>query len=478
MSQYSDLPDGASVVSAPQATPPAQPEAQQYSDLPQGATVMSPPPHGSGLMVNTQPSAHNVATGEIKNYKPSILDQIKDVFRQGNPNYSTRTVNDPDYGEMTLLSPAHQSEEEAKAHPTATALGEFISSMTSPVNSMMLLMSGGAEELGEMATAKAVNTAAPALAKMGLTKAAIKSAPAMFTKLVSVGFTAQMIHGIMQNNPALIEAWNRGDAPEVERLFAHHVLDAGMAFLSAQHAATGKLGETSGISKWLGETADAIADKVRQKTSGITDIGMTTRKTIQNAQIPVRSETLGGKLAGQVVSPDVMKDIAQEKTAPAVQKAVGDIVGKATGSTADTISRPEAGDSFGLAGHRENLRAQATPVFDRIDELADGALAKAKDKMNSANGDQEQYSEGRAEQKALYDKYRDQLADEGMDVDAADQQYRRSIQVEKMRAAFERSINPDTGDLSGKRLSSEIGKLVQKGEKGAFERGDLTPGTC
>ena len=138
--------------------------AQQDTNTGQQAAELPQEPDGSGLMVHTQPSAHNVATGEIKNYKPSILDQIKDVFRQGDPNYSTRTVNDPDYGEMTLLSPVHQSEEEAKAHPTATALGEFISGMTSPVNSMMLLMSGGAGELGEMATAKAVITAAPALA--------------------------------------------------------------------------------------------------------------------------------------------------------------------------------------------------------------------------------------------------------------------------------------------------------------------------
>ena len=283
-----------------------------------------------------------------------------------------------------------------------------------------------------------------------------QAAKSVLTKMMGGAFTAMMTKSAYDGAKYLYDNWDKMSPEERYQYATQTGLNTIFATLSAVH------------------TTGDLTEHVKNQVKAATDLGMHTKETSQGERIPVRSETLGGKAAGQLVSPDVMKDIAQEKTAPAVQKAVGNIVRKATGSTAYTISHPEAGDSFGLAGHSANLRAQATPVFDRIDELSDGALSKAKDKMSSANGDQEQYSEGRAEQNALYDKYRDQLADEGMDVDHADQQYRRSIQVEKMRAAFERSINPDTGDLSGKRLSSEIGKLVQKGEKGAFERGDLT----
>src|SRR5208337_1867518 len=122
-----------------------------------------------------------------------------------------------------------------------------------------------------------------------------------------------------------------------------------------------------------------------------------------------------------------------------------------------------------------NLDAQAKPVWDEIDERSGGAMSRAKDKYNSAAGDQDQYREGKQEEQDLLDKYRQPLMDEkGLDVDNANQQYRRARQVEKMQTAFERSINPDTGELSGKQLSREIGKLEAKGEKSAFVRGDFT----
>src|SRR5579871_3957708 len=34
-------------------------------------------------------------TGEIKSYQPSVWQRISSMFTEGNPNYSSRTVNDP-----------------------------------------------------------------------------------------------------------------------------------------------------------------------------------------------------------------------------------------------------------------------------------------------------------------------------------------------------------------------------------------------
>ena len=414
MSQYSDLPDGATVVSAPQATPPAQPKAQQYSDLPQGATVMSPPQQAPRSVAQHAGEALGAVSESYG--LPSSISEIKPYLQRS-------------------AEAAHRPIESLKQIGASTAkmLGQ-------PNDPELLDKAKASWEAGDKTSAAVhfLNYLTP------------------FVGSASDRAGLELAHG------------DYGKA-------IGHTVAAVLPFLFGAPEEAAARTEAEAAKASLKQGANNMTAAEQAAREGTSRIGLETKTTSQGAQIPVKSTTLLGKAAQQAVSPETLKDIAQEHTAPAVKHAVGDVVGKAAGSTAETVLNPEKGDSFGLGGHRDNLRAQATPVFDRIDELSDGALSKAKDKMNSANGDQEQYSEGRAEQNALYDKYREQLAGEGMDVDHADQQYRRSIQVEKMRAAFERSVNPDTGELSGKKLSAEIGKLVQKGGKGAIERGDFTP---
>jgi heat shock protein HspQ len=196
-------------------------------------------------------------------------------------------------------------------------------------------------------------------------------------------------------------------------------------------------------------------------------VGMDTAVTSQGAEIPVRGKTFGAKVAGQLVSPEVPERIAQEKTAPAVQKAVGDVLGKATGSKAETILSPETGDSFGVRGHATSLIGEATPVMDRIDELSGNKLsdAQAEAKAAKAKNDWEGVNAARAKQQALFDQYRDQLSNENLDVDTAVGKYRKAMRLDEIATAFERAIDKDTGDLSGKKLSNEIGKMVAKGPK-------------
>ncbi len=414
MSQYSDLPDGASVVSAPQATPPAQPEAQQYSDLPQGATVMSPPQQ---------------APRSVAQHAGEALGAVSESY--GLPS------------SISEIKPYMQRSAEAAHHP---------------IESLKQIGASTAKMLGQPNDPELLDKAKASWEAGDKTSAAVHFMNYLTPFVGSASDRAglELAHG------------DYGKA-------IGHTVAAVLPFLFGTPEEAAARTEAEAAKASLKQGANNMTAAEQAAREGTSRIGLETKTTSQGAQIPVKSTTLLGKAAQQAVSPETLKDIAQEHTAPAVKQAVGDVVGKAAGSTAETVLNPEKGDSFGLGGHRANLEAQSKPVFDRIDELSGGKLSDAKEKVNTANGDHAQYVEGKKEQQALYDQYREQLAGEGMDVDNADRQYRRSIQVEKMRASFERSVNPDTGELSGKRLSAEIGKLVQKGGKGAIERGDFTP---
>lgn len=206
-------------------------------------------------------------------------------------------------------------------------------------------------------------------------------------------------------------------------------------------------------------------------------LGMEIHTTADGAKIPVQGQTPAARLARQAVSPSVVQDIAQEKTAPAIKQAVGDVLGKATGSTAETTLSTETGDSFGAHGHANSLVGEATPVMDRIDELSGGKLTEAKAAKTAArqHNDWDGYHKAQATEQGLFDQYRDQLKTDGMDVDTANSKYRKAMRLDEIGDALERSVDKDTGALSGKKLSSEIGKLVAKGpKKSPLLRGDFT----
>ncbi len=245
--QFSDIPSGAQVISS---TPPAYSDvpsgaqmiqsAPQFSDMPKGAQVLPsarPQQSAPGLIapgnidLNRQsaysdlpanasvihdPNARFAVTGpaEIRAYQPSLWDRIKQVVTAGIPSLSSRTVYNPKYGQMQLISPEEfATPSEQRAHPILTGVGEMAGGLTSPESVALLAGTGG---LGEL-----------------------PGAAAMLPRLISAGFGAQAIYGGIQNVPAIRDAWNRGDVSEVERLLTHTVLNLAMGAAASQHAATG-----------------------------------------------------------------------------------------------------------------------------------------------------------------------------------------------------------------------------------------------
>src|ERR1700722_18354298 len=63
--------------------------------------------------------------------EPSIWQRIKSAVTEGIPNYSSRTVYNPRYGETQLITPeAALTPEEQRAHPIVTGAGELAGNLT------------------------------------------------------------------------------------------------------------------------------------------------------------------------------------------------------------------------------------------------------------------------------------------------------------------------------------------------------------
>jgi hypothetical protein len=169
------------------------------------------------------------ATGEIRSYQPTVWDRIKSAVLSGIPNYSSRTVYNPKYGQTQLLSPEElMTTSEQERHPILTGAGEVAGGLTSPESTALIAVTGG---LGEL-----------------------PGAAAMLPRLLSAGFGVQSIYQAAKTYPEIKAAISRGDTSQTERLLTHAVLDIGVASLAARHAATGK-GAVSGKA----ETTEAPA---------------------------------------------------------------------------------------------------------------------------------------------------------------------------------------------------------------------------
>src|SRR5271166_2479574 len=172
----------------------------------------------------TPPVQHYTAppgavTATISAYKPSILERVENMFRYANPNTRPHSSEkDRNDNSMQIIRPEEfWSETEQAKHPMATAIGQFTGSLTSAENIGIMLATEGLGAIPGMTSAGA----------------------AIIPRLISAGFSAQMLKGAYDKIPAIRRAWDLGDESEGKRLFTSMVLDSSMAFLAGKHAAKG-----------------------------------------------------------------------------------------------------------------------------------------------------------------------------------------------------------------------------------------------
>lgn len=243
----------------------------------------------SDIDTTTRPAV--VPDGEIRSYTPTVWDRIKDVFRQGNPNYSTRTPSDPNYGQMQLVTPeAALTPSEQRQHPIATGLGEVAGNLTSPESVATIAGTAG---LGSL-----------------------PGAAALIPRLLSAGFGAQSIYAAARTYPEIRDAIGRGDTSEVERLLTHVVADIGVAALAGRHAVKGEavpvsepetrpIETTSPVGENLSHDAEPAPD-VRIVESSAAKDHLIDADTIHHGDVkPISSEEIEGDASAAVRNNDV-----------------------------------------------------------------------------------------------------------------------------------------------------------------------------
>lgn len=219
-----------------------------------------------------------------------------------------------------------------------------------------------------------------------------------------------------------------------------------------------------GAAKVGGAAVDATKGVVREA------VAPTKTVTPGGAEIPVRPETALGK-AAFTAAPEEAAKLAQTKTSPAIERAMGKTIGEASGSTADTTLTPD--DRMGLRGHSADLIGQAKAGYQHIDELSGNKLSEAQEAMDNSRRDfstegREAFKKASNDKQALLDQYRESAAAKGIDVDAADAAYRRGIAVKKMAAKLDTATGASTVEgtehaLNGTRLSKVIDDGIKNG---------------
>jgi hypothetical protein len=351
-----------------------QPQSQPVAS-PAAAAPTGPAPSGSGTVFDDdaqthaaqykQPTSQN-GEGTISAYTPTVWDRVEHMFRASSPN-TRPLVQDRaegrEHGDMTIISPQeYHNEREKSEHPMETAFGEFVSDMTTPENVLQLIATEG----------------------LGAATPFLKGGMKILPRLISAGFSGQMLQSAYKQYPAVKAAFAKGDVNEVERLLTHITLTVGMAALAGQHAAKG--GEA--VSKPT-QYEDAQS-KVRQneseeffptqansnnqnpyapKEKGTvagprTNVRPTTVKTagveapiaaVQQANAP-----LAARLAGHLASPGAAKDFQQTRTVPAASRQLVSTLGQrledvnnAHNALVDGEEKPEA-----LAGTQQPSQYQ------------------------------------------------------------------------------------------------------------------------
>jgi hypothetical protein len=221
------------------------------------------------------------------------------------------------------------------------------------------------------------------------------------------------------------------------------------------------------------ETAGRFGDTIRENVRPVT-------KTIAGQEIPVRPKGFAGDIAAKSVTSDI-SDQAATQTATAVQKGVGNVAGEATGS--ETETKVGTQDRFGIRSHAADLRARATEAFQELDRLSDNAFSDAQKIEKNSSRDystegREKVNEAKALQDQIIEAHRDELAENGFDVDEMKANYRKAVALSKIADKLDTATGPKAGggyDVDGEKLANKIDELRRVApEKNLFGRAGLT----
>jgi hypothetical protein len=221
------------------------------------------------------------------------------------------------------------------------------------------------------------------------------------------------------------------------------------------------------------ETAGQIGDTLRESVRPV-------NKTIAGQDIPVRPKGFAADVVAKSVTPDTV-DKAATQTGTAVQRGVGNVAGEATGSEAET--KVGAQDRFGIRSHAADLKGRATEAFQELDRLSDNAFSDAQKMQKNSSRDystegREKVNEAKALQDQIIEAHRDELAENGFDVDEMKSNYRKAIALNKIADKLDTATGPKARggyEVDGEKLANQIDQLRRVSpDKNLFGRAGLT----
>ena len=261
---------------------------------------------------------------------PSI---IEDIANQ--PTILKKVLRAAEFATNPLLDPS-----------SVKATTQFAEGMTSPKNLAIMVATGGLGSIGGMAGE-------------------------VLPRLVSAGFSAQLIYGVGQKTPAVYQAIKNGDFETAQNLLIKGGLELGMASLAAEHAIKGGPVTPQRRAEKAGAAVDDANDSIRVSQAILN----------QRAQ----EHALGAEQASQAT-----KDAITARASGAPPEAIKAAQENASAAAADAIKKQQALREAQEA-HNQNLVAHAQAVRE--------ATAAASD-LDAHNRYQQDLADKRAQEAA------------------------------------------------------------------------------
>jgi hypothetical protein len=309
------------------------------------------------------------------------------------------------------------------------------------------------------------------------------------------GLTAAEKYKTLSNVAKLLE-----DHPTIAKL-AHHGLTAlrqsvvGTAQSGLHGAGLSEALETGGITGGLSAGLGAAGEAIGALKPGI--------KEIAGETIPVRASQEPGiaRTAENAAGDSALQKFDVQQTQPAAKRAIGnvasDVANTARSRTVPNDSQAaisklqrimSAGKVNDFADAAKAIKAEAQPVFRKLDDLTAGEDMKFSDWQKSERsalrrGDYEAATKARSAQENLLQKYSDHF--DPNDLSTARANWRQASALEDIDSklntkgilqptpeALRKTGVPDPGVLNGKAFSKQILALR---ENGSLKAAGLTP---
>lgn len=441
--QFSDLPEGASIVSVPTQTPSSQ-TSQSFSDLPEGATVVHVP----------QPTAQPSTSGQPQ----SVMERTAQGFGASAAGGLTTAakIGSKIPGVSWLAEKAGDVMGLPKL-PTSTDPYKTVQEGIKP-----------AVQQATSTTAGKVGAVLEGISEFVLGDEALKG----LNLAKKLGITAKLAE-IAEQSPNVAKA-----------------LRIGMNALRTGTVGTGQglaHGETTGEAVRSGVFAGLTGAADETGVEGIKSLAPAVKK-IAGEIIPTRAsqESKLASAAENVAPSKTLQKFDVERTQPAAKRAIGKVA-------SDVGSKGISGQTLAtgakdLGERAKQIRAQSKPVFEKLDDLTKDQDTKFSDWQKQERsayrrGDYEAAQKAKAAQENVLETFKDQFDPEDLQnartnwrqasaLDAVHDSLNTKSIVQPTPVAFRPKGAPDPGVLNGKNFSKQILKMR---DDGTLAQAGLTP---